>query len=874
MPSKRTPSDPAKPSKSAKSAKATGKIAKTSKTAKATAAEKATTTRSPRKTATTKTVPKKPTKRRAPTRRTRKGPGGGGGWPAWLNLPARDDWRRWLLIELGTILAGVCVGLGIAGATLWSRARRDVAAYLADPPHPVPSVVWSAPIRIQTGMRASVPTLAGDLLAAGFERVDRVAKPDDPASPGVFSVTDDGIALWSAPWTGPTGSAKGGDASVTIRDGVVKSTSAGRELVLRPTVLGTLGDAEAERTPVELAELSKWVEPALLAMEDTRFRQHHGVDPVGLLRAALANATGRDVQGGSTLTQQLAKNLFLTQERTIRRKIREAFFAVALEQELGKDALLELYLTEVYLGQMGGLPLYGVDAAARAWFGVSAKNLDLAQTATIVGAIPAPNAYSPVRNPDAALERRHVVLDRMKGLGWVEDAAYAEAVDEPLELKGLEPSRIRRAPYAVDAAVDAAEATLGEGALASGGYQVYTGIQPMLQRAAEEAVAEGMAGLDRDYPKAAGAQVALVAVRIDDGTVVAMVGGRSYAASAFNRARDAKRLAGSTIKPLTMVKALDDGSVTPSTLLEDEPVSINVGGETWAPQNYDHQWLGEVTLRQAIETSRNIPAIHVAQEVGAGRLQRFPARRGPVRRHGAALGRARRLRGHAHADGGRLHRLRAGRRPRAAGAALRGRRARARGDGRAARRDPGRVGAGGRRRPCTCCRASWPTGRAPAPPATGWAPPPPARPAPPTSTATPGSSASPPSLAVAVWVGQDEGQPRPVRQPRRAPTWARFVAASAPTAAPCPGPTASTSRRSAPRAALLARDACPDTPTTSGSVAGHVPSDKCDVHGGPILRPGRLFGRLFGRHRGEGDDDDDQAADEADDRRSKRKRKR
>jgi penicillin-binding protein 1B len=861
MPSKRTPADPPSPKPKPKP-KPKGRAAASAEAPKPTARAKTAKT-------ATKARPKA-TPRGATTRRSTRRRAGTGG--SWFSVPT-GGWRRWLLVEVVTVLAGILVGLAIAGGTLWSRARGDVAAYLADPPRPIPSVVWSAPIRVAVGMRASVPALAGDLLAAGYERVDRVAQPEDPRTVGVFAVTADGIELWSAPWSGPTGEVAGGAASIAIRDGVVRSTSAGRELVVRPTVLGTLGDQEAERSPVRLADLSEWVEPALLAMEDTRFRQHYGVDPVGVLRALFSNATGTDVQGGSTLTQQLAKNLFLTRERTLRRKVREAFFAMALEQQLGKDALLELYLTEVYLGQMGGLPLYGVDAAARAWFGISAKNLNLAQAAVIVGAIPAPNAWSPVRNPNAAVERRRVVLDRMKALGRIDDARYAIAVSAPLDLKGLEPSRIRRAPYAVDAAVDRAEESLGFGALASGGYQVYTAIQPLLQRAAEEAVAQGMADLDADYPKAAGAQVALVAVRIDDGAVVAMVGGRSYAASAFNRARDAQRLAGSTIKPLTMAKAIDDGSVTASTLLEDQPLSRTVGGVTWAPQNYDKTWLGEVTLRQAIESSRNIPAIHVAEKVGPGRLQRFLRDVGlshatnlpsaalggftasPLEMAGAytvfGRGVAYRPRVLLHVDDARGERvldLQPEGSPsvseQAAAVAvhlLQGVIQNGTGAG------AGRFGVGppaaGKTGTTDEYRDAWFVGLTP-------------------------------ELAVAVWVGRDEGTLGLSGSRGALPTWARFVAASGSNRGAMPRPGGVAIEEVCAESGMLARDACEST-YDEWFVAGHVPTDKCEEHGG-IIRPGRLFGRLFGRKRGADDQEgegDAEGAEESD-AGSQRKRRR
>jgi penicillin-binding protein 1B len=410
---------------------------------------------------------------------------------------------------------------------------------------------------------------------------------------------------------------------VEIRSGKVTKTSPSSPISLPSTVLGHLGDPETARTPVRLAELSPWLERALLSMEDSRFRSHGGVDPLGILRGLWSGLVGGDLQGGSTITQQLAKNLFLSSERTIRRKVREVFFAAALESQLSKDELLELYLSEIYLGQMGGMPVYGVDAAARAWFGVSASKLDLAQAAAIIGVIPAPNTWSPARNPTGALERRDLVLRKMARDGIVSEEELEQALARPLALSGLPPSRIRRAPYAVDLVVDLAESTLPPGTFAAGGYQLHTAIQPLLQRAAEQALEAGMAEVEAQHPEIVGAQAALVAVRLTDGAVVALVGGRSYTDSPFDRARDAHRQVGSTVKPFTMLAAFDEGLASPATHLLDAPITRDVGGEVWSPRNYDGTYAGDVTVRETIESSRNIPAILLAEQVGLAKLGAF-----------------------------------------------------------------------------------------------------------------------------------------------------------------------------------------------------------------------------------------------------------
>ncbi len=752
------------------------------------------------------------------------------------------SWKRWLLTELAVVTMGAAVGLGVAGGFLWKRATGDVEAYLASPPRPVPGVVWSAPMRLREGQRASMASIAGDLLAAGYERTPK-AGPRDGAV-GTFKVRSDGFDVWTAP-ASPGGVPLPESAvALSITDGVLVDVAPGSRTTLHPTVLATIGDLNTSREPVELDALSAWVEPALLSMEDARFRQHHGVDPVGLARALVRNALGGGgMQGGSTLTQQLAKNLFLTSERSVQRKVREVFFAAALESRLDKDDLLELYLSEVYLGQMGGLPVHGVEAASRAWFGKRAQTLEVHEAATIVGVIPAPNAYSPVRHPERALERRNLVLTKLHQRGHIEANALEVAKAKPLQLQGLEPSRVRRAPYAVDLAVDRADTALGEGALASGGYQVYTHIQPALQRAAEEAVAVGMDALVAEHPEARGAQVALVALDLKTGAVVAMVGGTSYATSPFNRAAEAHRQAGSTVKPLTLLAGLDAGAFTPVTELDDAPITRSYDGTRWTPKNYDGRFVGPITVRRAIETSRNIPAVLMAEEVGPARLQRFYRDAGlPDATHlpSAALGgfpvtpvelagaytvfadgsrRTPQLLGPiADADGAvvlehpvQTHRLVKATSAAQARSVLEG--VMNNGTGRGAARF-GVSGAAGKTGTTDGGRDAWFAGLTP-------------------------------ELAVVVWVGLDKGTLGLTGGSAALPVWARFVAASG-TAGRFVDPDGLARVDLCTESGQVARDDCPET-RLELFAQGEEPEESCELHGIREAQRKGLLGRLFGK---------------------------
>jgi len=774
-----------------------------------------------------------------------------------------------VLLELLVWGGGIVAGLAVTSFLLWSQAQRDVKGFLAAPPSGVTSTVWSAPITVEPDMPVDAEALSRDLLAAGYERVDSVV--DDPAvgdGVGTFAMSGGSFDIWtySGTSTGRGPSITEGRSRIDVQDRRVASVRPSSGVVLPPTRLGRIGNPDEQREPVELSQIGRFIEPALITMEDRRFREHRGVDLSGIARALWANLTRQRTQGGSTLTQQLAKNLFLSHDRTVRRKVREVFFAAALETQLTKDEILELYLSEVYLGQMGGMPLYGVEQAATAWFGTSAERLTLAEVATIIGVIPSPNRYSPLRHPDQARERRDLVLSRMVEAG-VLDARDAEAAKaEPIVIDGLAPSQVRSAPYAVDAAIERVEATLGQGVFARG-LDVYTTIHPLYQRAAEEAVALSMEALDEAYDKARGAQVALASVRIDSGEVVALVGGRDYADSAFNRAVDGYRQIGSTVKPLTLVKAYDARVASPATRLPDEPITVDLGGESWTPRNYDGKYEGEVTVRRMLEASRNIPAVHLAQELGLGRLKTFLLQAGLTRAHGmpsAALGafeasplevagaytlfhsgvamRPEIVSGVRTADGRWVLEPRARERqvvdPRAAAQAmdlLQG--VVAHGTGRSA----GNFGvghpAGGKTGTTDEYRDAWFVGLSP-------------------------------ELSTAVWVGRDKGENLGLSGGRAAlPTWARYMAATGTVKGVFPRPEGLREVTICRESSQKETNGCSDL-STELFWAGNVPEDKCEIHGKRGI--GGFFRNLFGRK----DRDDDDKASRKERRRRRRDRDR
>jgi penicillin-binding protein 1A len=363
-------------------------------------------------------------------------------------------------------------------------------------------------------------------------------------------------------------------------------------------LLATYGDLFGD--PVSLREMPKYLPDAVIATEDRRFYSHFGVDPLGLIRAAFINMrAGHVVQGGSTISQQLAKNLFLTPERTLGRKIQEMELALWLEHKFSKDQLLEIYLNRVYLGA----GTYGVDAAARRYFGKSARQVTLYESAIIAGLLKAPTKFSPARDRERAAQRAEQVLANMVDAGFLSPDQATTAAKQSVRLSEVASSRSNN-HYFADWIV---EQLADFGGIANQDLMVVTTLDARLQAAAEAAIGETLA---RDGPKATVSQAALVAIT-PDGAVRAMVGGRDYGGSQFNRATQAMRQPGSAFKPFVYLAGLEAG-LKPSDHFVDGPISIG----KWQPRNYTNRYLGDITVADAFAQSINTVAVQVEMRVG------------------------------------------------------------------------------------------------------------------------------------------------------------------------------------------------------------------------------------------------------------------
>jgi len=375
------------------------------------------------------------------------------------------------------------------------------------------------------------------------------------------------------------------------------------------SVLATRG--EMAGTNVALKDLPPYLPKAFIAIEDRRFYSHYGIDPWGILRAAVANVLHRGVsQGGSTLTQQLAKNLFLTQERTLQRKLQEVELALWLERKHSKSEILELYLNRVYFGSGA----YGVEAAAQRYFGKPAKNVTIAEAAMLAGLVKSPSRLAPNRNPEGAEKRAQTVLSAMAEAKFITAAQAQASIGHPsYNVKAAGAGTIN---YVADWIGEVLDDLVGQ---IDQSIVVETTIDPKLQNIAEAAVIDELAAKSVKFNVSQGALVAMTG----DGAVRAMVGGRNYAESQYNRAVTARRQPGSAFKPFVYLTAIEAG-LTPETIRQDAPLDV----KGWKPENYSHEYFGAVTLTQALAMSLNTVAVRLGLEVGAQNVVRTAHRLG------------------------------------------------------------------------------------------------------------------------------------------------------------------------------------------------------------------------------------------------------
>ena len=576
--------------------------------------------------------------------------------------PPRSSRRPGVFRSLLSLLASLVMGsvlLGAAGLGLYMvyldgviRAEFDQKRWA------LPAKVFARPLELFQSMSLNADAFAQELKLLGYQDVNCPAPPPPPPPPPPDKTRRPALKRKPPPLPVVCSPPPGGNESPT-RPGSYARQGETFEIVTREFSFGddvepsrkvkvvfagnilvdllSLDDQEApgllRLDPPEIAgiypahyedrillkeqDLPRELVDTLLAVEDRSFFEHAGINPKGIFRALLANLrAGRAVQGGSTLTQQLVKNLFLSNERTLKRKINEILMAILIDARYGKNEILEAYSNAIYLGQDGSRAIHGFGLASQFYFGKALDDLELHQIALLIGIIKGPSLYDPRKNPDRAKERRALVLDVMveQNLSGVEDALVAKEM--ALDVTPKAASGITAYPAFLELVRRQLQQYYQPEDLASEGLRVFTTLDPRLQAVAENTLINSLPPLEKSQPKARPLQGAAVIVDTQSGEVLAMVGDREPKSIGFNRALNAKRLAGSLIKPVVYLTALEQPDrYTLTTLINDSPLTYTSGNQRWSPGNYDRRFHGRVTLRDALARSYNIPAVRVGLDL-------------------------------------------------------------------------------------------------------------------------------------------------------------------------------------------------------------------------------------------------------------------
>jgi len=549
--------------------------------------------------------------------------------------------RLKVAVLLLVLLCLPLTGLVAFFSWLFVSSSSLVDARLQEARNRVPSRVYSRPVTIRANERLTVDGLASILNALSYQSTDKA----DPA-PGEFIAGPGTITLQPRAVATETQAASGGEPVTITFDKTkfagdivksIKGTKSGKDtklVTLEPALISYLfeGEEREKRRFVKYDELPKHLVEAVLAIEDRRFFQHPGFDPFRIVGALLRNLKpGGYLQGGSTLTQQFVKNFFLTPEgtlpeRTPKRKIQEAILSFVLERRASKKEIFELYVNEIYLGQVGSFNINGMGEASRVYFQKDIANLTVTEAALLAGMIQSPNPYNPMRHVEKATARRNAVLRAMREENFITEEDLARYSAEPIQVRSTSNPGLD-APYFIDLVRRDLKGRFGEK-----GYhnlKVESTLDLKLQRTAQQTLEAGLADLDAKLKRKDGQKLqgALISLDVKTGGILALVGGRSYTQSQFNRAVQAQRQPGSTFKPFVFLTAfeatLDDPAlppITPATVVDDSPYVFFYEDKEYIPQNFEDEYLGPVTLRRALAKSLNVATMKVAEMIGYDRI--------------------------------------------------------------------------------------------------------------------------------------------------------------------------------------------------------------------------------------------------------------
>ncbi|EGQ7964501.1 penicillin-binding protein 1B [Vibrio vulnificus] len=563
-----------------------------------------------------KTTTRKRTANRTPRKTTKKRSAVKAPRRQWLKTLWSLSWKA------GLALVAVLIFVGIY---LDSVVKQRFEGQLFQ----LPTVVYARIQTLYAGENVSRPELQKELDILNYRKVSQ------PRYPGEYSSSSSKIELIRRPFEFVDGPEADRhvmlhfDASSLTRIQSLESKGDLGYLRLEPKMLGMLEkDTDEQRLFLRREQFPEIMVDALLVTEDRDFYQHDGVSPLAIARAMFVNIkAGRTVQGGSTLTQQLAKNLFLTQDRTLWRKVREAYIALILDYRYSKDRILEAYLNEVYLGQSGNQAIHGFGLASRYYFGQPIQELRIDQLAMLVGMVKGPSYYNPVRFPERTKERRDLVLRLMMQQNMLTASEYDQAASRPLDIQNVPRIASRQPAYFQQLSMELRE-KVGEAFQGETGLRVFTSLDPISQDKLEKAISKKVPELG----KVAGNELEAAAVAVDrtSGEIRAMVGGKRTGYDGFNRAINASRPIGSLVKPAVYLTALEQPEkYTLATTLQDTPLSLKGSkGSVWEPRNFDRQFRGDVPLYQALAKSLNVPTVRLGMQLGIDQVSDTLARLG------------------------------------------------------------------------------------------------------------------------------------------------------------------------------------------------------------------------------------------------------
>ena len=522
--------------------------------------------------------------------------------------------RKWIRRLAGlalAALAGYTVYLDITVRQKFEGSRWSI-----------PSHVYSRPLELYTGLNIAQSELTGELGKLGYRSVKK------PGSPGSYAETGHSVRIYIRGLSVPGSPSEPGIVDVRFERDVVAALHGadGKKLEtarLEARLYGSISTAHHEdRSLVRRIDVPDHLVNALLAIEDKAFFSHFGIDPRGLARALWANITaGAVVQGGSTLTQQLVKNFYLSREKTVQRKLTEILMAILLEVHYTKDEILEAYINEVYLGQSGNRAIHGFGLASQFYFGQPLNELKIPELALLAALVKGASYYNPFRSPQRATQRRNLVLSKMAKIGYLDAATAAAAQKAPLGVTRSGTVSTTDYPAYLDFVRLQLRRDYQEGDLRNAGLHIYTTLDPIIQAVVEKSIGRKLSALERQKKLESGVlQSAVLVVRTDNGEVVALSGGRNPGFAGFNRALEAERPIGSLIKPVVFLSAFELG-YSLASVVDDNPLIVKqAGAPVWKPGNYDGKSHGSVRLIDALSYSYNIATARLGLETGVDRV--------------------------------------------------------------------------------------------------------------------------------------------------------------------------------------------------------------------------------------------------------------